>query len=316
MEGIEHRKVSVNGISMHVAEKGEGPTVLLIHGFPELWYSWRHQIHALAAHGYRAVAPDMRGYGETDAPASPASYTIFHVVGDLIALLDVLAQDQVYVVGQDWGAIVAWYLCLFRPDRVKALVNLSVNFLPRIPSKKPIEMIREFLGDDHYICRFQEPGATEADFASMDTAKLLTMLIANRNPHPLKIPKDGLRSLPDLGLPLPSWLSKEDIDYYAHQFDKTGFTGGLNYYRALDLSWELLAPWTGAQVTVPVKFIIGSLDLTYNTPGCKDYIHGGGFKKDVPSLQEVVVMDEVGHFINQERPNDINAYIFDFFEKY
>ncbi|XP_058084065.1 uncharacterized protein LOC131231777 isoform X2 [Magnolia sinica] len=255
MEGIEHRKVSVNGISMHVAEKGEGPTVLLIHGFPELWYSWRHQIHALAAHGYRAVAPDMRGYGETDAPASPASYTIFHVVGDLIALLDVLAQDQ-------------------------------------------------------------EPGATEADFASMDTAKLLTMLIANRNPHPLKIPKDGLRSLPDLGLPLPSWLSKEDIDYYAHQFDKTGFTGGLNYYRALDLSWELLAPWTGAQVTVPVKFIIGSLDLTYNTPGCKDYIHGGGFKKDVPSLQEVVVMDEVGHFINQERPNDINAYIFDFFEKY
>nr|DAD33258.1 TPA_asm: hypothetical protein HUJ06_012109 [Nelumbo nucifera] len=155
MEGIEHRMVSVNGINMHIAEKGEGPVVLFIHGFPELWYSWRHQIVALAARGYRAVAPDLRGYGDTDAPPSITSYSVFHIVGDLIALLNILGQDQVFVVGHDWGAIIAWYLCLFRPDRVKALVNLSVSFMPRNPAGKTVQRLRAAFGDNYYICRFQ-----------------------------------------------------------------------------------------------------------------------------------------------------------------
>jgi pimeloyl-ACP methyl ester carboxylesterase len=155
MEGIEHRTIKVNGINMHVAEKGQGPVILFLHGFPELWYTWRHQIHALASLGYRAVAPDLRGYGDTDAPADPSSYTYLHVVGDLVALLDAIAADQVFVVGHDWGAIIAWYLCLFRPDRVKALVNLSVAFSPRNPQRKPLEALRAVYGDDYYVCRFQ-----------------------------------------------------------------------------------------------------------------------------------------------------------------
>ena len=142
---------------MHVAEKGQGPVVLFVHGFPELWYSWRHQIHALASLGYRAVAPDLRGFGDTDAPADPSSYTCLHVVGDLVALLDAVAaeQEKVFVVGHDWGAHIAWYLCLFRPDRVKALVNLSVQFIPRDPRNKTVESMRAVYGDDYYICRFQ-----------------------------------------------------------------------------------------------------------------------------------------------------------------
>ena len=157
MEGIEHRFVKVNKMNLHVAEKGEGPVILLLHGFPELWYTWRHQIVALASLGYRAVAPDLRGYGDSDAPESVGSYTCLDIVGDLTGLLDAIApdQDKVFVVGHDWGALIAWYLCLFRPDRVKALVNLSVVFNPRKPNRKTLSVMRAVLGHDYYICRFQ-----------------------------------------------------------------------------------------------------------------------------------------------------------------
>jgi pimeloyl-ACP methyl ester carboxylesterase len=157
MEGIEHRIVEVNGIKMHVAEKGnkDGPVVLFLHGFPELWYSWRHQILALGSLGYRAVAPDLRGYGDTDAPASVSSYTILHLVGDIVALIDSLGVDQVFLVAHDWGAIIGWYVCLFRPERIKAYVCLSVPFLPRNPKVKPVDGMRAMFGDDYYICRFQ-----------------------------------------------------------------------------------------------------------------------------------------------------------------
>ncbi|XP_048440365.1 bifunctional epoxide hydrolase 2-like [Pyrus x bretschneideri] len=156
-EGIEHRTVHVNGINMHVAEKGNGPLILFIHGFPDLWYCWRHQILTISALGYRTVAPDLRGYGDTDAPVSPTSYPCFHMVGDLVALLDAIApdQEQVFVVAHDWGVFIAWYLCLFRPDRVKALVSLSMQFRPRNPQRKFIEMVQAACGDDYYMCKFQ-----------------------------------------------------------------------------------------------------------------------------------------------------------------
>ncbi|XP_043722790.1 epoxide hydrolase A-like [Telopea speciosissima] len=317
MEGIEHRIVRVNGIDMHVAEKGQGPMVLLLHGFPQLWYSWRHQMTALASHGYRAVAPDLRGFGDTDAPPSPSSYTSFHIVGDLIALIDLLGQDQVFVVAHDWGAVIAWYFCLFRPDRVKAHVSLSVAFNPRNPSAKPIDRMRAALGEDYYMCRFQEPGDVEDVFARLGTANVLRRFLTIRRPAPVFMPKGKeFGDTPDHQISLPSWLTEEDINYYASKFDAKGFTGGLNYYRALNLNWELTAAWTGVQVKVPVKFIVGDLDLTYNTPGAKQYIHGGGFKRDVPFLQDVVVMEGVGHFINEERSEEINNHILDFIQRF
>lgn len=157
MESIQHRTIYVNGINMHVAEVGQGPAILFLHGFPELWYSWRHQLLSLSARGYRAIAPDLRGYGDTDAPPSPASYSVFHIVGDLVGLLDSLGLDRIFLVGHDWGAVIAWYFCLFRPDRIKALVNLSVQFHPRNPKWKPLSSMRALFGDDYYICRFQVP---------------------------------------------------------------------------------------------------------------------------------------------------------------
>ncbi|XP_028781923.1 uncharacterized protein LOC114738072 [Neltuma alba] len=317
MEKIEHTRVMTNGIKMHLASIGSGPVVLLLHGFPELWYSWRHQLLSLASLGYRAIAPDLRGYGDTDAPPSPASYSALHIVGDIVGLLDALGIEQVFLVGHDFGAVMAWYFCLLRPDRVKALVNLSVAFSPRNPRRKPLESMRALMGDDYYICRFQKPGEAEEEFARAGTARIVKKFLASRNPRPPRVPKEiGFGGSPHSPITLPSWLSEEDVNYYVSKFDQKGFTGGLNYYRALDLNWELTAPWTGLQIKVPVKFIVGDLDITYNTPGVKEYIHNGGFRRDVPFLQEVVVMEGVAHFLNQERPEEITANIYDFIKKF
>ncbi|KAH7655046.1 Soluble epoxide hydrolase protein [Dioscorea alata] len=318
METIIHRKVDVNGISMHVAEKGEGgPVVLLIHGFPELWYSWRHQILGLAARGYHAVAPDLRGFGDTDIPPSSSSYTMFHVVGDIVALIHALGQDKVFVVGHDWGAIVAWHLCMLRPDKVKALVNLSVAFTPRNPARSSINSLRSHFGDAHYMVKFQEPGAAEAEFAEIGTALILKKFLTIRRPNAYILPKEtGFSVSSDDDLTLPPWLSEEDINYYAAKFEKTGFTGGLNYYRCMELNWELTAAWTGTQIKVPAKFIVGDLDLAYHFPGVKDYIHKGGFKKDVPFLQDVVVMEGVGHFITLEKAHEVTDHIYDFIKAF
>lgn len=155
MEGIKHKTVELNGIKIHIAEKGEGPIVLFLHGFPELWYSWRHQIQTLSSLGYRAVAPDLRGFGDTDAPSSISSYTGFHIVGDLVALIDFLGADQVFLVAHDWGAIIGWYFCMFRPERIKAYVCLSVPFLRRNPKVKTVDGMHALYGDDYYIVRFQ-----------------------------------------------------------------------------------------------------------------------------------------------------------------
>ncbi|OMO98549.1 Alpha/beta hydrolase-1 [Corchorus olitorius] len=318
MEGIEHKIVNVNGINMHVAEKGKGPVILFLHGFPELWYTWRHQILVFASLGYRAVAPDLRGYGETDAPDSATGYTILNVVGDLVALLDAVApeQDKVFVVGHDWGALMAWWLCLFRPDRVKGLVNMSVVFSPRNPKRKPLQTLRAVYGDDYYICRFQEPGVIEAEFNELGFERVFKGFLTYRNPGPLCLPKGKCFGQLDTPICLPSWLSEEDVNYYITQYQKKGFTGPLNYYRNIDLNWELTAPWTGSQVTVPVKFIVGDQDLTYNAPGTKDYIHKGGLKRDVPLLEEVVVMEGLGHFLHEEKPEEINKHIHEFLQKF
>nr|XP_043606791.1 epoxide hydrolase A-like [Erigeron canadensis] len=320
-EGIEHKFIDANGIKMHVAEMGQGPIVLLVHGFPELWYSWRHQILYLAAHGYRAVAPDLRGYGDTTgAPVDDhTKFTTMHAVGDLVALIDAIGggDKKVFVVGHDWGAHIAWRLCLFRPDKVKALISLSVPFTPRNPGQKPVQIFHAAYGEDHYICRFQETGGMEGVFASLGTKKVVTKFLTYRDPQPFYFPKDKpFGDAHDTQVILPAWLSEEDIDYYTHKFDQTGFTGGINYYRCFDLNWELEAPWTEAKINVPVKFVVGELDLVYSIPGVKEYIHNGGFHKYVPMLEEVVVIKGAAHFITQEVPDKVNKNIYDFLQKF
>ncbi|OAY27356.1 epoxide hydrolase A [Manihot esculenta] len=315
MEKIEHITVATNGINMHVATIGTGPAILFLHGFPELWYSWRHQLLCLSSLGYRCIAPDLRGFGDTDAPPSVNDYTALHVVGDLVGLLDALKIEQVFLVGHDWGTLIAWYFCLFRPERIKALVNMNVVFTPRNPQVKPLDGLRAVYGDEYYICRFQEP--IEEEFAGVDAAKLLRTIFTIRSPNPPLIPKGiDYKTFPFLLQSLPSWLTEEDINYYAAKFNQKGFTGGLNYYRCVDLDWELMAPWTGVGIKVPVKFLVGNLDPSFYLPGVQDYIASGGFKKDVPLLEEVVIMEGVGHFINQEKAEEVAQHIYDFIKKF
>ncbi|KAI5424440.1 uncharacterized protein LOC127132407 [Lathyrus oleraceus] len=319
MEGIEHRTVEVNGIKMHIAEKGkDGPVVLFLHGFPELWYSWRHQIAALGSLGYRAVAPDLRGYGDTDAPASVSSYTCFHLVGDIVALIDLLGVEQVFLVAHDWGASIGWYLCMFRPERIKAYVCLSVPFLRRNPKFRTLDALRAAYGEDYYICRFQEPGKMEAEIAEAGIAYVLKNILTTRQTGPPILPKGkfGIGFNPDAPDTLPSWLTEDDLAYYVSKFEKTGFTGGLNYYRNLNLNWELTAPWSGVKIKVPVKFITGELDLVYTSPRAQEYINGGLFKEDVPNLEEVIVQKDVAHFNNGEASEEISNHIYEFIKKF
>ncbi|XP_028801213.1 uncharacterized protein LOC114756430 [Neltuma alba] len=193
METIKHRTVEVNGIKMHVAEKGdEGrPVILFLHGFPELWYTWRSQILSLSSLGFRAVAPDLRGFGDTEAPPSVTSYTCFHIVGDVVALIDSLGVDQVLLVAHDWGAIIGWYLCMFRPDKVKAYVCLSVPCMPRNPRVKPLDAFRALYGDDYYICRFQEAGKMEEAMAKIGSGQVLRNVLTSRKSGPPILPKEG-----------------------------------------------------------------------------------------------------------------------------
>nr|XP_043635691.1 epoxide hydrolase A-like [Erigeron canadensis] len=318
METIQHSTIKVNGINMHVAQiPNPGPPILFLHGFPELWYTWRHQMLYLSSLGYRTIAPDLRGYGDSDSPVSATQYTVFHIVGDLVGLLESLKIDKVFLVAHDWGAAIAWWFCMLRPELVRALVNMSVVFSPRNPVRKPIESMRAMFGNDYYMCRFQQPGEVEEEFARVDTAQIIKKFLTSRNPGLLCVPKEvGFGGKPNAKITLPSWLTEDDVNYFATKFERTGFTGGLNYYRAMDLNWELTAPWTGVQIKVPVKFIVGDLDLTYNTPGVKDFIHKGGFNKHVPFLQEVVIMEGVAHFINQEKPQEVSEHIYDFIKKF
>ncbi|KAF3333046.1 bifunctional epoxide hydrolase 2-like protein [Carex littledalei] len=311
---IRHRQVATNGITMHIAEQGDlsAPPVLLLHGFPELWLSWRHQMAALAANGYRAIAPDLRGYGDTEAPADAAAYTVFHIIGDLIGLLDHLELPCVFVVGHDWGANMAWHLCQFRPERVRALVNIGVPYFPRSPSIKPTELFFKVFGDGCYIHQFQEPGRAEASFARYEVStvlkKFFSIKMDNLSAPPGMEIIDFLEELPS---PL-EWISEDELQYLAEKFQKNGFTGPLNYYRNFDKNWELMAPWQGAKIEVPTKFILVKRDIGYNTYGTEMMVKGGGIKEVVPNL-DVVSIDGY-HFIQQEKAEEVTSEILSYFK--
>ena len=317
MPDIEHRFVETNGIRMHVAESGDGPLVVLLHGFPESWYSWRHQLRALAEAGFHAVAPDQRGYGQTDRPSAIDAYSIMHLVGDVIGLLDALGEERAILVGHDWGAPVAWHAALFRPDRVRGVVGLSVPFRPRGPgTQPPLAVLRAAVGDRFYQIYFQEPGVAEADLGRDVRRTLRTVLYgasgdSPRVPDMLVDPEHGFLGPVALPERLPGWLSEADLDFYVREFERTGFAGGLNWYRNIDRSWELLAPWIGAQVSVRALYVVGDRDVVYHFPGGGQQLLTN-LKRSVPNLTQAVVLEGCGHWTQQERPSEVNRLLLDF----
>ncbi|KAK0605465.1 hypothetical protein LWI29_027168 [Acer saccharum] len=309
---VEHLRIKTNGIWLHMVEQGAGHLVLLLHGFPEFWYSWRHQIAFLAKHGYHVVAPDLRGFGDSDAPLSPTSYSVVHLVGDLISILDHFGEQQAFIVGHDWGAVAGWFLCLLRPDRVKGFVSLSVPYFQRDPNTKLIESYRQVFGDGFYICQFQEPGRAERAFARYDYLTVMKKFLLITKTDILIAPL-GMELIDYLETSslLPPWITEEELQVYADKFQESGFTGPLNYYRAMDLNWELLAAWQGTKVKVPAKFIAGDKDIGFEST--REYVTGDLFKQLVPNL-EVVILDG-HHFIQQERAQEVSEEILCFLRK-
>ena len=322
------RMIETNGIRLNIAEQGEGPLVLLCHGFPESWYSWRHQIGALAAAGFRAVAPDMRGYGKSDAPEAIDQYTIFHLVGDLVGLLDALEIPTAVIVGHDWGATIAWQAARLRPDRFRAVACLSVPYRPRGPAR-PTSVMPRTANAQFYQLYFQEPGVAEAEFERDPRATVLNMLygasgegIAARAAAAASgdasaaagigmVPIGG-GMLRGAGAPatLPAWLSEADIDFYAGEFKRSGFRGPLNYYRNIDRNWELMAAFAGAPVTVPALYVAGDRDMVVSFPGTDQLL--ANLKSFVPALRGIKMLPGCGHWTQQERPGEVNAAIIDF----
>ncbi|MGH2685977.1 MAG: alpha/beta fold hydrolase [Actinomycetota bacterium] len=310
---IAHRTVQTNGISMHVASAGDerGRPVVLCHGFPELWYSWRHQLPALADAGYRAVAPDQRGFGGTDRPEAVEAYDIFHLADDLIGLLDALDLESAVFVGHDWGAPVVWHLAQRVPERVDAVAALSVPFTPRA-RMRPTDAW-EAAAPDHffYVRYFQEPGVAdeELDRDPRRTLRDFLWTISGDAPRGAwkLLPRDGT-FLDSLSSPpvLPAWLSDDDLDVYAAEFARAGFTGGLNWYRNSDRNWELTEALAGRKVEVPALFIAGERDpvLRLSPP---DAMH-----EWVPDLRGCVVLPGAGHWTQQERPAEVNRALLDF----
>jgi pimeloyl-ACP methyl ester carboxylesterase len=318
MTDIIHRNADANGIKMHYAEAGAGPLVLLCHGFPESWYSWRHQLAALAEAGFRAVAPDMRGYGQTDRPHEVEKYTMLHLVGDMVGLLDALGAGQAVIAGHDWGAPVAWNSALLRPDRFRAVIGLSVPFIPRRPSRPTSAMPQN---DDawFYQLYFQPEGLAEAEFERDPAATLRTMLYSSSGDAPPRsadaplgmVPrKDGLLAGRAPPTTLPSWLSEADIAYYAGEFARVGFRGGLNWYRNIDRNWELMAPFAGLQVKVPALYMAGDRDLVVSFPGMDKLIPN--LSMFAPQLRKTIMLRGCGHWTQQERAPEVNAAMIDF----
>lgn len=322
MSDVRHRTVETNGIRMHVAEQGEGPLVLLCHGFPESWYSWRHQLTALAAAGFHAVAPDMRGYGQTDQPAEIDQYTLLHLVGDMVGLVDALGGGPAVIAGHDWGAPVAWHAALLRPDRFRAVIGLSVPYRPR-GSVRPTTAMPQTDDAIFYQLYFQAPGVAEAELSRDVRSSIRRILFSGSgegrrahaglgNPAAVgMVPRGGgfLRHTAEPATP-PSWLTEADVDFYAGEFSRAGFRGGLNWYRNIDRNWELMAPYAGARVTVPALYVAGDQDLVVHFRGMDQLLPN--LKKFVPELRQTIMLPGCGHWTQQERPKEVNDAILAF----
>jgi pimeloyl-ACP methyl ester carboxylesterase len=308
---IAHRRVETNGVGLHVAEAGEGPLVVLCHGWPELWYSWRHQLPALAGAGYRAVAPDQRGYGGSDRPEAVEDYDIVHLTDDLCGLLDAYGAERATFVGHDWGASVVWALARRVPERVERVAAMSVPFRPR-SSRPPTELLRLLHGDRFfYILYFQSVGPADAELGKdpeLTLRRVLWGVSGDAPPGAWTAGRKGDGMLAGMAEPerLPQWLPAEDLAYYAREFARTGFTGGLNWYRNLDRNWELEAAWDDRRVEAPALFVAGERDPVLR------FIRPDAMEEWVPGLRGRLILPGAGHWIQQERPAEVNGALLKF----
>jgi epoxide hydrolase A/B len=280
-----------DGVELHVSEDGsqDGPTLVLLHGFPELGYSWRHQIPVLAGAGHRVIAPDMRGFGLSDSPGNVDAYSIDALASDVLALLDDAGVERGVVIGHDWGADVAWKTAWMHPERVAAVAGLSVPFVPRAPAP-PIELLRRALGEDFYIVWFQQPGVADA-VLSKDVRRALAST---------RVWTDAWARDDEDDPPTPRFMTDAEFAVYVEAFQRTGFTGGLSYYRNINRNWELTEPFDGRRIEQPALFLTGERDPV------RQFMPSEAMDGWVLDLRSSVVVAGAGHWVNQEAPEAVN----------
>ena len=313
MAEITHRFITTNGIKMHCAEAGTGPLVLLCHGFPESWYSWRHQLRALGDAGFHAVAPDMRGYGQTDRPKEVEAYDIFQLTGDLVGLVNALGGQPSVIVGHDWGAWITQAAALFRPDLFRAVALLSVPFLPRGPISPSEWEQQKYPGKIFYQQMFRSPGSEQFFEADVHGSILGALYSASGEASPehrwqfAMDPKDLAKPMP-AAPKKPSFVTDADVDFFVGEFKRSGFAGGLNYYRNVDRNWASTPFLDGAKLRQPTLFIAGDRDGVLGFWGEEV----DTLERHVPNLVKKVILPGVGHWTQQERPEEVNRLLIEF----
>ena len=323
MPEIKHHFVKTNNIRMHVAEQGEGPLVLLVHGFPESWYSWKHQLAALAAAGYRAVAMDQRGYGQTDKPEAVEAYNIFQLAGDLVGLVQALGEEQAIIVGHDWGSPVTWHAAQLRPDIFRAVALMSVPFVVmRDASPTPPTQLMSQLGDEDeifYQLLFQQPGVAEAVYEADIERTLHAGFygISGKAPDEIRhamiyVNQQQSEAAAQQPLPALDWLSQEELDFYVAEFKRSGFRGPLNWYRNIDYNWEQTGFLSGSKLLQPSLFIAGELDPVLDMyPGAYETL-----EDRIPNLRSKVLLPNIGHWVQQEAAEEVNKLLLEFMKPF
>jgi len=314
IEGTTHHQMEVGEASLSVYEAGRGPAVVFCHGFPELAYSWRHQLTAVADAGFRAIAPDQRGYGGSSRPATITDYDMAHLTGDLVGLLDALDVERAVFVGHDWGGLVVWQMPLLHPERVAGVVGVNTPFLPR-PPMAPIELFRALVGEDHYIVWFQEPGVAEA-VLERDVPNLFTSMMrsgvspevvaeataAMAESEPGSSSFERLMGGPKLGEAL---LGPDDLAVYVDAFTETGFSGGMNWYRNMDRNWEATPDQDGARIDgLPCLMVTAEWD-----PVLVPALAQG--MPDMIGDLEMHELARCGHWTPAEFPAELNTILID-----
>lgn len=307
MEGIEHNYIQVNGLKLHVAEIGSGssPAVVFLHGFPEVWYSWRHQMIAVAKAGYRAVAPDYRGYGLSDPPPEPGEATYADFLADLLALLDALSIPKAFLVAKDFGVRVACLFAFLHPEKVEGVVTLGIPFLPPTPMN-----FQELLPEGFYISRWQKPGRAEADFGRFDTKTVVRniYILFSHSEIPIADENQEIMDMVAPSTPLPLWFTDEDLSTYASLYEKSGFQTALKVpYRSMSEEFDV----TNVKVDVPALLIMGEKDYFFKFPGVEDYIRSEQAKMFVSKL-DTVYLQEGSHFVQEQFPEQVNQLILNF----
>jgi pimeloyl-ACP methyl ester carboxylesterase len=315
MAELKHGFANTNGIKMHYVEAGSGPLVVLCHGWPESWYSWRHQLPALADAGFRAVAPDQRGYGQTDKPEAIEAYNILNLVADIVGLVNTLGEERAVIVGHDWGAPVAWTSALIRADMFRGLGLLSVPYMPRYPVRPAVMFKAITQATNFYQDYFQEPGKVEEELEADVRRTMLSVLYTASGDAPaadrFKFIFDKNQRFADTFVipdKLPPWLTEADLAFFTNEFKQSGFRGGVNWYRNSDRNWEITPFLDGAKIIRPTVFAAGDRDIVMD-------MAAEGYKNldsHVANLYKKHLIPDAGHWIQQERPAEINQLLIEF----